>query len=144
VSAARVEFTLEALREIDDAFEWYFERSVQAAEAFIGEATSAFALIASAPAIWPNFEAGTRRYVLRKFPYSIIYREIQDGIEVIAVAHHKGGRDIGGDACLRSVVIERQKGLYRYFALVQCSQSDGLHICGARGFGGTCLIGSVW
>jgi hypothetical protein len=40
-------------------------------------ATSAFTLIASSPAIWPNFEAGTRRYVLRKFPYSIIYREIQ-------------------------------------------------------------------
>jgi plasmid stabilization system protein ParE len=89
VSAARVEFTPEALREIDDAFEWYFERSLQAAEAFVGEATSAFALIASSPAIWPSFEAGTRRYVLRKFPYSIIYREIHEGIEVVAVAHHK-------------------------------------------------------
>jgi plasmid stabilization system protein ParE len=89
VSAARVEFTPEALREIDDVFEWYFERSIQAAEAFVGEATNAFALIVSSPAIWPDFEAGTRRYVLRKFPYSIIYRELQGGIEVIAVAHHK-------------------------------------------------------
>ncbi|HKI03941.1 MAG TPA: type II toxin-antitoxin system RelE/ParE family toxin [Thermoanaerobaculia bacterium] len=89
MSAARVEFTPEALREIDDAFEWYFERSTQAAESFVGEATSAFALIASSPAVWPDFEAGTRRYVLRKFPYSIIYREIQGGIKVIAVAHHK-------------------------------------------------------
>ena len=89
MSAARVKFTPEALREIDDAFEWYFSRSSQAAEAFVGEATNAFALIASSPAIWPSFEAGTRRYILRKFPYSIIYREIQYGIEVIAVAHHK-------------------------------------------------------
>jgi toxin ParE1/3/4 len=89
VSGVRVEFTPEALREIDDGFEWYLERSVQAAEAFVREATKAFALIASSPAIWPRFEAGTRRYVLRKFPYGIIYREIPSGIEVVAVAHHK-------------------------------------------------------
>lgn len=88
MSAARVEFAPEALREIDDAFEWYLERSTQAAEMFISEATRAIALIASSPTLWPAFEAGTRRYVLRKFPYDIIYR-VKDGIEVIAVAHHK-------------------------------------------------------
>lgn len=89
MSGARVEFLPEALREIDDAFEWYFERSVQAAEAFVRETTSAFALIASSPTVWPRYEAGTRRYVLRKFPYNIIYREMPGGIEVVAVAHHK-------------------------------------------------------
>lgn len=89
MSGGRVEFTPEALREIDDAFEWYLERSVQAAEALVREVTKALALIAASPAIWPRFEAGTRRYVLRKFPYGIIYREIPDGIEVVAVAHHK-------------------------------------------------------
>jgi plasmid stabilization system protein ParE len=89
VSAARVDFTRQARREIDDAFAWYFERSPQAAETFVAEATNAFALIASAPAVWPEFEAGTRRYVLRRFPYSILYRETQSGIQVVAVAHHK-------------------------------------------------------
>ncbi|HEY0555348.1 MAG TPA: type II toxin-antitoxin system RelE/ParE family toxin [Thermoanaerobaculia bacterium] len=89
MSVARVEITPEALREIDDAFEWYFERSLQAAEGLVAGVTSALGLIASAPGIWPHFEAGTRRYVLRKFPYSIIYREIEGGIEVIAVAHQK-------------------------------------------------------
>ena len=89
MSGARVEFTPEALREIDDAFEWYLERSVQAAEAFVRETTSAFALIVSSPTVWPRFEAGTRRYVLRKFPYSIIYRQTLSGIEVVAVAHQK-------------------------------------------------------
>lgn len=89
MSGARVELIPEALREIDDAFERYFEQSVQAAEAFVRETASAFALIASSPTVWPRYEAGTRRYVLRKFPYSIIYRETPDGIEVVAVAHHK-------------------------------------------------------
>lgn len=89
MSAVRVEFTQEARREIDDAFAWYLERSPQAAETFVGEATNAVALIRSSPTLWPSFEVGTRRYVLRKFPYSIIYREIEGAIEVIAVAHHK-------------------------------------------------------
>ena len=89
MNGARVEFTAEALREIDDAFEWYLEQSVQAAEAFVREAENAFTLISSSPAIWPRFEAGTRKYVLRTFPYNVIYREIAGGIKVVAVAHHK-------------------------------------------------------
>ena len=89
MSGARVELTPEALREIDDAFAWYLERSLQAAEAFVREVDSAAALIASSPTVWPHFEAGTRRYVLRKFPYDIVYREMPFGIKVIAVAHHK-------------------------------------------------------
>lgn len=88
--SAKVEFTPEALLEIDDAFEWYFEQNPPVAEAFVQEVDRAVALIAGSPTVWPHFEAGTRRYVLRQnFPYDIVYREIPDGIEVIAVAHHK-------------------------------------------------------
>jgi len=89
VSSAKVEFTPEALGEVDEAFARYLERSRQAAEAFVREVDRAVALVASSPTIWPHFEAGTRRYVLRKFPYNIVYREIPTGIEVVAVAHHK-------------------------------------------------------
>jgi toxin ParE1/3/4 len=32
---------------------------------------------------------GTRRFVLRRFPFTIVYREAAQGIEVIAVAHAK-------------------------------------------------------
>ena len=39
--------------------------------------SSGKSMIASSPTVWPHFEAGTRRYVLRKFPYNIIYREIR-------------------------------------------------------------------
>lgn len=89
MSGARIEFTPEALREIDDAFAWYLERNLQAAEAFVREVDSAVALIATSPAVWPPFEVGTRRYILRKFPYDVIYRELSFGIKVVAVAHHK-------------------------------------------------------
>jgi plasmid stabilization system protein ParE len=89
VSGAAIEFTPEALREIDDAFEWYLERNARAADAFVREVDSAVALIASSPTLWTHFEAGTRQYILRKFPYTLVYREVPTGIEVVAVAHHK-------------------------------------------------------
>lgn len=85
----RVEYFPKASRELEDAFEWYLERSLQAAEAFLRETERAVAIIAGAPGIWPLFEAGTRRYILHRFPYNIIYREAEGGIEVVAFAHHK-------------------------------------------------------
>lgn len=85
----RVEYFPEASRELEDALEWYLERSLQAAEAFLRETERAVSVIAGAPGIWPPFEAGTRRYILHRFPYNIIYREAEGGIQIVAVAHHK-------------------------------------------------------
>ena len=89
MSSGRVEYFPQARRELEDALDWYLERSGTAAEAFLQEVDRAVGVIGSAPGIWRRFEAGTRRYILRTFPYSIIYREIDGGIEVVAVAHHK-------------------------------------------------------
>jgi plasmid stabilization system protein ParE len=70
--------------------DWYLERSLEASESFLREFERGLSLIRETPRLWPRFEAGTRRYVLRRFPYSIIYRERgEDLIEVIAVAHDK-------------------------------------------------------
>jgi toxin ParE1/3/4 len=89
VSVARVEFHPEAFREIEDALEWYLERSLRAAEAFEREVESGISIIASSPAVWPLFEGGARRYILRRFPYSMIYRATESGILIVALAHHK-------------------------------------------------------
>lgn len=89
MGAGQVEYFPEASRELEEAFEWYLGRSLQAAEAFLREIDRAVAVIVAGPGVWPRFEVGTRRYVLQRFPYNIIYREAQAGIEVVAVAHHK-------------------------------------------------------
>ena len=89
MNAAQVEVHPEARRELAAAFEWYFERSVQAAESFLLEVERAFGVIAGAPTVWPRWQAGTRRYLLRRFPYGIVYRRTDGEIEVIAVAHLK-------------------------------------------------------
>jgi plasmid stabilization system protein ParE len=89
MSGGEIDFVPAARREAEDAIDWYLERSPRAGEVFVRELESGLALIAGAPSVWPRFEAGTRRYVLRKFPYSIIYRETKTGIEVVAISHHK-------------------------------------------------------
>ena len=68
---------------------WYRERSVRAAERFIAELERAIDLIVEAPNRWPEYLHGTRRCVLLKFPYSIIYRASEARITIFAFAHAK-------------------------------------------------------
>ena len=77
----------EALAEADGALIWYRERSQSAARAFIAEIQHALNRIVESPQRWPLAKAGWRRYPLRRFPYSVVYREMRDFILVVAVAH---------------------------------------------------------
>jgi plasmid stabilization system protein ParE len=89
MTAPRLLFLAAARAELYEAFDWYHARSPRAAARFLAEVDKATLLIRETPTVWPSFEAGTRRYVLSGFPYSIIYRELGDILQVIAVAHHK-------------------------------------------------------
>jgi plasmid stabilization system protein ParE len=86
--AQHVEFLTAARREVADAFEWYRERSPQAADSFIRELDRGLDLIAESPEVWPMYELDSRRYILRRYPYSLIYRCEARRIVVVAVAHH--------------------------------------------------------
>ena len=87
MTAPRAAYLAEAHREVLEAFEWYLQRSPQAAAAFLHELDHALTLIAEAPDIWPRYERETRRYVLRKFPFSLVYRVVDRTVQVVAVAH---------------------------------------------------------
>jgi len=87
MSGKPVEFHPEALAEAEAALAWYRERSFRAAEAFAVDLAKAVATISEAPQRWLMFEAGCRRFPLRRFPYLVIYREKPLSIEVLAVAH---------------------------------------------------------
>jgi hypothetical protein len=45
--------------------------------------------VAAAPLRWPAYRAKTRRYVFRRFPYSLVYKVYGDLVRVLAVAHDK-------------------------------------------------------
>jgi plasmid stabilization system protein ParE len=79
----------EAREEIDSAFEWYFKRSPKAADAFLAEVDASLLQIASHPQIHPGYTQNTRRCILGKFPYSVVFQEKDDIVLVIALAHAK-------------------------------------------------------
>jgi plasmid stabilization system protein ParE len=84
-----IELHPEAIAEARDAREWYAERSSVAADAFMAELDAAIDRICESPDRWPTYLHGTRRYLMKRFPYLVVYRVINDKPQVIAVAHGK-------------------------------------------------------
>ena len=84
-----IEFHPAAAEDASNATDWYAQRSLIAARAFVSELIHAVDRVAEAPERWPFFEDDTRRYIFPKFPFSLIYRIINEKIQIIAVAHSK-------------------------------------------------------
>ena len=82
-----VELHPEALGDSRSAYSWYFERNPSAAAAFLEELDRAVEEITAAPERWPHFLHGTRRFVLRRYPFSVVYRLSGTTIQIIAFAH---------------------------------------------------------
>ena len=76
----------DAVAEARAARLWYAGRSARAAHAFVVQLDRALQAIVEAPSRWP-VRAGVRRYVMRRFPFVIVYRESEALVEVIAIAH---------------------------------------------------------
>ena len=76
-----------ATAEYDAAFDWYSDRSPEAALRFDAEVDRALAQIIEAPQRWAIGSYFTRRFLLRQFP-TLIYREMTSSdIQIVAVAH---------------------------------------------------------
>jgi plasmid stabilization system protein ParE len=85
----RVEFSTRAAADVDEVLQWYASKSLSAAEGYLQAVEHAVAVVSDGPEIWPAFEAGTQRYVSRRYPFSLIYRVYSDYILVVAVAPHR-------------------------------------------------------
>jgi plasmid stabilization system protein ParE len=84
MSSRHVDIHAEAIAE---ARLWYREKSGSAAAAYFAALDLAVAAIAENPEMWPWYAHGTRRYILHRFPFYLVYRETADRLELIAVAH---------------------------------------------------------
>ncbi|HEY6987765.1 MAG TPA: type II toxin-antitoxin system RelE/ParE family toxin, partial [Bryobacteraceae bacterium] len=69
------------------ATNWYRQRSVRAAELFLDELDRAVAQLQTDANRFPEYLFGTRRLLLRRFSYLVIFRLTTTAIEVIAIAH---------------------------------------------------------
>jgi toxin ParE1/3/4 len=85
----RVSFHPEAAAEVERAQAWYEERSVFAAAGFLQELTRVVRRLRSTPQLHPPAEHGTRRILLDRYPFSVIYILRGEEIFIVAVAHHK-------------------------------------------------------
>ena len=78
-----------AERELDDAVEFYEAESAKLAATFFAEIEAGGDLLCERPLLGSPGVAGTRRKVLQRFPYTLIYRVAESEIQIFAVAHHR-------------------------------------------------------
>lgn len=74
--------------EIAEAIDFYLHKaSTTVADRFATEVERVIALLVENPKFGTTTTLGRRIYPLRVFPYSIVYREIEDGIRILIVRH---------------------------------------------------------
>ena len=78
-----------ARREAHLATVWYAERSIPVARRFRDDLLAGFHSAAASPLRYPTYLHGTRRVLLQRFPYFIVFFDWQDEIFIVAVAHAK-------------------------------------------------------
>jgi plasmid stabilization system protein ParE len=85
---ASVAFHPSAQREYQAAIGWYLQRSQAAARRFVAEVNRVLAEIGAQPARYGWYDDQFREAVLRRYPYSVVYRVESSGdVLVVAVAH---------------------------------------------------------
>ena len=83
----RIELRPQAAEEFSGAASWYDKEQPGLGSAFSHAVISAFAAIARQPSAYPPVGRGARRFIIRRFPYVIIYRVQGDAIVVYACIH---------------------------------------------------------
>jgi toxin ParE1/3/4 len=79
----------DAQAELEGAADWYEARREGLGLSFLLQVDAALQAIEETPSGFPRWEHDTRfrKLVMQRFPYLIFYRELDDRIEVVAIAH---------------------------------------------------------
>ena len=79
-----------AVAELHDAAAFYtLKADVGLGLAFVAEFDRTANLVLGNPLLGAVFRSTRRRYILRRFPYSIIYQVVAEELRILAVAHHR-------------------------------------------------------
>jgi plasmid stabilization system protein ParE len=87
MSAKPVEYHQGATEDVKAAVVWYQNRSSKAASDFVEELQRATDTISKAPKRWPIGNNNARRFLLWRFPFTVIYSEQGSKVFIWAVAH---------------------------------------------------------
>ena len=84
-----LEYHPESKAESREAIDFYWSRSRASALDFRDELKSALSRLRKAPNACSPFLHGTRRILLDRFPYFVVFRERPHDIQIVAIAHAK-------------------------------------------------------
>jgi toxin ParE1/3/4 len=76
-----------AADEAEAAERWYRERNETASIRFRRELDRAVDLISERPEAGAPYAGNTRRVLLRRFPFFVVYRVLSERVQIVAVAH---------------------------------------------------------
>jgi len=73
--------------DVEDAYRWYEAQQAGLGEEFLAAANDLMESIIANPLQFPIIHRQTRRALLRRFPYGLFYRIIDDQVVVVACMH---------------------------------------------------------
>jgi hypothetical protein len=74
--------------ELAHSYQWYSRQADGLGDDFLSELELAYIAIEQMPETWPKFHGAFHRYLLQRFPFSVIYRQKTDTIYIIAIMHN--------------------------------------------------------
>lgn len=75
--------------ELNEAAAYYAQARPGLGDAFVAEVQNAVDALAASPLVGTQIENGVRWWLVRRFPYSVLYRVRDDHIRILAIAHQK-------------------------------------------------------
>ena len=83
----RVRFLAQARHDLADATAYYQDQMPGLGAQFLEEVRAAIDRIRTFPLAWQLLSQRTRRCLLNRFPYGVIYEQRKDEIVIVAVGH---------------------------------------------------------
>lgn len=84
----RITFHPDVAKEVKSSYIWYQNQADGLGEDYLTELEASYQAIVELPNTWPKFKKGFRRFLLSKFPFSVIYRFNGSTVFVVAVMHN--------------------------------------------------------
>lgn len=84
----------EAENDLEQAFNWYEDKRIGLGYDFILQIDASFNFIKRNPEVNSIEYKGTRKYLVKRFPYKIIYLIDEEKIVILAVIHGKRNPDL--------------------------------------------------
>lgn len=82
-----IELSDDAEDDFNKSYEYYYEDNPKVADAFYISINHCFEIIKQNPNTFPIAYKNVRKYVIKKFPFVVYYRIVDEVIQVIAIFH---------------------------------------------------------